>query len=583
MTQVEEIIKAWIVTQQALNPMSYATIQRRVLVGAYLGGAAQNALEEVTSLHLSHFVRAEDEINRRQPKSASSYSCVLRQLSEWLNELRLLRAPIHYTPRVLSVSTHLDPMSAEAAAARKEKLPSMSVLEAIGRERDRLTDPYDRVILAIFDIQMATGLRIGEVLTLAMDPLVDIANQGLHLRLPGGPEKGGNWILVPVAERCRELISKAVTTLATLCAEARSSAKFIEENPGRIPWKTIPRCDGTYRLSLGQIITEFKLRPDVEKKKIETVTAVKVAADIPRGQMTISAGDIESGHRKKLIAHPTIFRDGRAVLSMSNSLCVWGHRKGYRHKATRDIQHFLFPRQLRDQDVLTWLGQTCSRLNLLDEGGNRPHLRTHMPRHLHVTALKDGGASDAMLAAIHGRKSPHQNAHYEHSSPWELTERITGLMRSGVLIGPKADAFRALKDSTVQNEFLLAQVPIVHRTAEGMYCTRDLQLNPCPHHLACLRGCRHHLVDPMNPSTKEELIKARDEALKTISSILDHLEARRIPRDIAERNQNILHFKEIVVHTSKALQHIEDALVTGSKAKIRVIPDGIDMSEREGL
>lgn len=124
---------------------------------------------------------------------------------------------------------------------REEKMPPDGAICALGRMfAEIVTDPDDRLVLCILAIMIATGFRIGEVLTMPLDCEVfdDGAAEGkyglrYHKEKAEGREKECRvcWL---DGNRC-EIGRLAVEEARRLTQEARNRALVLEGSPGTVP------------------------------------------------------------------------------------------------------------------------------------------------------------------------------------------------------------------------------------------------------------------------------------------------------------------------------------------------------------
>ncbi len=132
-----------------------------------------------------------------------------------------------------------DRFTLEGREKRKEKhLPSDRAIEAIAHVySDLASKPTDRLLSCVTAILTATGLRVGEVLTLPMDPLSKTTRDGdARWHLQYWPEKTNGARqkdLLHLAERPASLVREAIEEVREITNEARRRAEVLEQNPDR--------------------------------------------------------------------------------------------------------------------------------------------------------------------------------------------------------------------------------------------------------------------------------------------------------------------------------------------------------------
>jgi hypothetical protein len=66
-----------------------------------------------------------------------------------------------------------------------------------------------------------------------------------------------------------------------------------------------------------------------------------------------------------------------------------------------------------------------------------------------------------------------------------------------------ADMYFSIEED-LREEWLHDQVQHVHVTDLGL-CTHDFSLEPCPHHINCVKGCKHFVHDTGDEKQREQL------------------------------------------------------------------------------
>jgi hypothetical protein len=124
---------------------------------------------------------------------------------------------------------------------RAARLPSEAAMCAVADVyATHAVEPRDRLIACVLALLVATGMRIGEVLTLPADCLVsqgEGAERTWGIRFNKEKSKGRRRTLETrwLTPRQSELAQAAVAEVRALTAAARARASVLEANPNTVP------------------------------------------------------------------------------------------------------------------------------------------------------------------------------------------------------------------------------------------------------------------------------------------------------------------------------------------------------------
>jgi integrase len=380
---------------------------------------------------------------------------------------------------------HRSTIPKNAAGALDEKMPSAEILKALGdissSAKVRISKRY-WIPMRIVDILVAAGFRIGEGVTLPVDPIV-VQGDGIGLRY--WPEKGGKIRVKQISTVHRELVERAVSELDEACAEAREVARRCEEHPER---EVLPK-DLPAILSC-QDIEALGLAAD----GAAWLRTHKVPVFIENRRAMCRRVDVEKALRFLRGERPPLKTGDGREQQLSESLIVLFRNELHRDRATNRF----VPTWIRWGQIADFLGarddgesgdessSVFSHFNVLDSTGAPFKITSHQFRHWLSTIAKRGGLTDAEMARWMGRKRMADNSAYDHRTRQERAEEARDLIRKGQAAGPVADTYESLPPVEAE-EFLQVQVATALSTPYGT-CLHDYGQGPCVRHFSCA-GC----------------------------------------------------------------------------------------------
>lgn len=418
-----------------------------------------------------HFRAAESAALERE-KISSAY-----RIGQRLEEIAALIDQHGITPIKIEYRSSIPKSSVESISS---KMPSQKALDALAHVSgaDQYENSVDLILIRIVDLLVATGMRVGEVLTLPESPIVRKKGE---IGLRYWPEKGGEARIRPLASVHRELVERAVVDLNKACAKARRLAKKIEKDVGYT-----------------------RLPPDVpEIMKTSDIEALGLDGNglqwlhthgvrfVKRGKfVTVAKADVEAAVSRMYDKRPVVRSGDGSSQTLGQSLLVMFKNESH---AGRCANRFV-PVSVTLMMLANFLGSHDSlggysvfkRRNLRDNNGKLLRITTHQFRHWLSTIAKRGGLSEVELARWMGRKRIADNRAYDHRTMQERTEEARALIRSGRANGPIADMYASLPPVEAE-DFLTAQVNGTLTTPYGL-CVHDYGQGPCERHFNCA-GC----------------------------------------------------------------------------------------------
>jgi hypothetical protein len=524
-TPFVDVVKAMVRYRASQKAQLITNLRRLIDVARHLDKALRDAgASEFGLLSLRHFEIAEDSIKQSLAASTAYRACnYLATIAVEIDASRLTSRLIGYRNRLRRppIGDQLDEESQKLGLA---KMPSNRALEALADISNDPADDNERILLRHVDILVATGFRIGECLTLPVDCWVEeVATtkeagsaSATRCGIRYWPEKGGDPIVKWLPSSATPLARRAVAELQELCAPARRSALWREQNPGRLECFTglapgatlsinaIARLLGVTRDAVDLMLRSCRLEPVTKAGSTQLFLVEKVEHALARRRFD-----------QVLVIRPNGVRQ-----PLSQSLSVAFVNQFHSWKATL----LWLPTPIRLCQIQVLLGASdaqaptrssaFSRRGITDEKGNRLRIRTHAFRHWLNTLANRGGLSDVELARWMGRRDLKQNEAYKHGTVEQRTRWAREMIDKGALAGPVARVAHALP-ADERDKFLDAAVEAVHFTPYGV-CVHNFAASPCEYHLACFRGCPDYLRLKGNTEERHALHRLREDTLVTL-------------------------------------------------------------------
>ena len=507
-----DFAKALIRTRASERGLSRSGHTHTMIALRYLYAALQLAgKSDPTELTPKHFkVAVADARERARGWTLFHVGKALQQISGWLDERDLTRVRIGFKNPIPHPG-HGDGLDPESQAKGLLKMPSAAALDALADISNNPSHDNERILLRVIDLLVVGGFRIGEVLRLPLDCLIETpaldgkgsarkdSTTGATIMRHGiryWPEKGGDpyvkWlsdIAVPVARR-------AVEDLTQLCSEARAAAKTLEENPDCVPLPVQLPPEELIDLKRVADILGVRSVQIARRILVETLGLKPAVTHKPNGQYAFlfRVKDVERALLKRRQDIVIIRRPDSRVQMLSESLCVMFQNQFHTRKPTyKFLPELVGITQIKDAlGCHNKSASVFSRRGLKEPDGTPMRIRTHAFRHWLNTLMSRGGLSDVELARWSGRRNIDQNAAYKHGTVEQRVAWAHEMIKEGQLRGTVADAYHAIDDPVEKEEFLKTFANVALFTPYGV-CVHDYAIDPCPYHLNCLGGCPEYL------------------------------------------------------------------------------------------
>lgn len=408
-------------------------------------------------------------------------------------------------------------VSKKAEEARLRKLPDETALNAMAEifslpdveltERDKFTT-------SVFALLMCAPSRISEVLALPFDCEVTendsngVERYGLRFYSLKGYGPDIKWIpeaMVPVAK-------KAIERLKKISEQARSFAKWVEENPERFYQHNSPpdMCSDEI-LQPSQIASLLGFPPEAQKSLSRL--------DFYNSQMSYTINSLWKIILSKLPDNFPWF-DKKKGIRYSNALCLLSMHQLDKRKYTAYYELQWKLKGLIMGDISSSEHENRSFENIFTRhgyvapDGKALHLRTHQPRHLLNTIAQRNGMSNLDIAKWSGRAQVTQNQVYNHVSEDEMLRKAEALDLSS--IGSQAFMFDSEETNLPVEPGIinLWEHGAIHVTEFG-YCVHNYMMSPCDKFRDCV-NCNEQVCI----KGEEEKLQRLRERFAVVSGLL---------------------------------------------------------------
>lgn len=531
---MQPILRAYIVLSPGKPEAKRSPLTTLKTLATFLAEYCQHNHLPIAWCHLTEPLLEQAEqyyqANKSQSYAYSAGSC-LSQFASFLTLNHLCRRldyfPSTPNPQKANVATLAGQQRGQA------KLPSNAALYGLAKlyNNTALTED-DQFILSALVILFASGIRIGELVSLPLD-CIDEQRGYCYLRyynqktddayeqedLPLGKSNGDR----------AELVKEAVAKIKALTAAPRARAKILEANLGRCPipgygLENLIRSDEICKL-LGNI-SPGSLLNLIHKGKL---SAQKI------GRYNYCTGATVENHLQTLL--PTQLWTKRlkdnTYQPLSQSLFVIFDKFLNPSDVTnplicttltnKQIYHYISPRE-------SGKGTLFERHEIREDNNEICRVYPHQFRHYMDSRLRKGGMSHELITLYRNRSSVQQTQQYDH---WDEEDNdtvrdkiITGI-REGTLVGTAQRTY----DILPAGERLRYAEGIVGMTHSNIYghCIHNFDVRPCPHHGNCVKGCTDFLFEPGNLQQYQAILTRRASTQHGRDRMVEQAKRKHIP------------------------------------------------------
>lgn len=574
-------IKAYVRLYEAASPqLNMSGHGNAIRAGRYLYAALADKARDPCLLEPEDFRRAAELARRDVAEGTVPYriGVYLARIAKFVSDRGIAGRRIDFA----NPFAHEDQktrISPEAEAARDTKLPSEAALAALGSIPTADLSNRDLLLLRVVQLLACAPWRIGELLTLPVDP--EVYEAATHNGIPaldadGQPvmrygirylgSKGWSWDVKWIPTTMTDVAKRAIRDITRITASARAVARYMHDNPGRA-WLPLPYGGGPpdRLLTPPEIADLTGVRNDHLGRNAREIiydNGIPVQ-QLPGRRIACRQDDFEAF----LLSRSETLPEGHPLARHECLMLV--HRNFFHSLKGEQRSVVEFVDYPAVQEFLCGRGGSGSifeRHGLAMPDGSPIRMNTHQLRHFLNTIGQRGGISQLEMAMWSGRKHVAQNAVYDHLSGYELAEKARTMIETDRMRGPIRIAFDR-HPPVERSAFLQVHLSTAHTTDLGM-CLHDWAAAPCPHHGACAAGCTDCAVVKGDPVGRE---RAR-QRLAEAEIMLD--KARAEAGDGTYGAANFVAYHERLVAGLRAIMAIHDdaSIPDGTIVQLPALP-----------
>lgn len=493
-----------IIRTQAQNSSPGITVLRKTM--AVLGVLEKvlrdrSAVPDPTTFLLNDFLAAESLLSADYAKrTAYKMTNILENIAETVDRLRLASNRIGYKTG-LKRPDDGDELTEEGQTSGSEKMISDEALEALATISANPKGEVETLMIRVLDLLVCGGFRIGEVLSLPVDCLVE-ENGRLGIRY--APKKLRELEVKWIPTASDALARRAISDLTARCKEARDLAGWMATHPGRI--RRLAGLLADSEIDVADAMKLLGLAPDGTS---QFIAQHGIDATVEGGRLRARVGEIERALSARFDDAPLVIVKSGREIRLKDALIVIFENELHAHRGTMPF----LPRSL----TITMLAKALERalIGKTDSSGQRISIRTHSIRHWLNTLASNEGISDIDLALWSGRKNVQQNEAYKHLKLTTRTKLAREMILDGGVSGSVARIANTINDPIEREKYVTNRVQAAHTSPYGA-CFHPFAASPCTRHLQCLagangKGCSELGRTKGNQQERDALLKLKGE------------------------------------------------------------------------
>lgn len=445
-----DLVKALIRKRAEIGRQGGANQREMLIAYRYLYDELEDRAHDVRRLHREHFDRAVKAVKSAET-ALSAYKRIqkLEEIARTLDECRLVLVKLEWTcganSRPAMAQDKLDDPrpsgngGLEPAANARSKLPAEGIIEGVAHLYNTIPkDAWaDRLRICLVCLLVITGFRIGELLTLRAQRVQVEEGTGRKFIIYY-PEKGAppqkKWLMTVAGELATDLIDE----ILALTSEARSTAKWLFDNPGLVRVAGIDLS--TDYVDVRTIGTALGMR---------TATAFLETRKVPvqsvNGRSAVESQTLVEVLRQESYHEPVnrVKNTGEELFLKDALACV---AKNAFHPGRTTLSYAVLP--ISEQQLSDFMGgregapSAFERYVVKDADGNGLSVNSHAFRHWLNDLLDRGGLSDLEQATYFGRKHHADNRAYQTMTQRERVRAVRERLMSGKMCGPIANVIK---------------------------------------------------------------------------------------------------------------------------------------------
>ena len=326
---------------------------------------------------------------------------------------------------------------------RSDKLPTDQCLYAIADIYNNTELSKDKLCAALAVILLSNPCRIGEVLTLPVDCIVE-NYQGYtdSIGIRWFPEKGGEPFIKPVLPIWRDLVIESISTIKQLTEDSRTMAKWYENNTESIylphEYSYLGKQEYVDTLTIRKLFGFSKktLSSFIKKHNIEQKFVFQKPA-------LIKMRDLNSILRVLLPdGFPYLYKENK--LKYSEALFVVPYNF-FRELDKQSFSTTLF-QKIKYQHISSAFGGIKGNPSMFDRhshtepDGEHIIFRTHSARHMQDTIAEYAQIPQKLRAYFAGRKDIRHNQYYSHTPKDILADKSFEIANQGDITPNNAES-----------------------------------------------------------------------------------------------------------------------------------------------
>lgn len=495
-----DLVKALVCVRHQKRGQSVSSHSVFIRATRYVCEAIRRTGHQLGELRKDDLDRAAAMVIQRELET-SAYKVLghMEEFADMLDRYRLSRVRLDWRCRRKARPRSLTPdRIGDRSTEVSDRLPKEEAIRALGWLYQKIpqaepTDDAgtgDRMLVLIATIMACTGLRVGEMLTLPVNP-ISIAKDGSrnlrYARLKGrADDVMVEWHTKPLLSETVELVEAALAELQKATAGPRQVALKASRRGSLLSLRSLPK-----RLYTWDIQTALGL----ESRNIaQFLRSREIPFEIENRGLRVDREALLCGIAKDHWFGPMIPGPAGQGLKLHEALCV-AYANQF-HRGTRTTLKYA-ARPVSDQNVTDFLTgrpairSAFERYGLAGEDGLVLRLRSHGLRHFLNHLLDEGGAPDLVQTKWFGRKHEADTRAYQHLTTAQRAAQVVKEVLEDKLAGGIVEVANALP-LEVAKTFLTARIQAVHDVGPGL-CVHDFQMSPCERHLQCTAKCEDYL------------------------------------------------------------------------------------------
>lgn len=495
-----DVVKALVCMRHQRRGQSMASHSVFIRAARYICDAIRGTGHQLGELRKDDLDRAATVLLRRE-RETSAYKVLghMEEFADMVDGYRLSRMRLDWRCRRKARPRSLTPdRIGDPSTEVSDRLPTEEAIRALGwlyqtiprAERPDDGRAADRTLILIATIMACTGLRVGEMLTLPVNP-ISIAKDGSrnlrYARLKGrADDVMVEWHSKPLLSETVELVEAAVAELREATAGPRQIALKASRCGSLMPRSALPPVLFTSDLRAVLGLNSWKLA--------QFLRARAIPFEIVDRRLRVNRDALCRGIEKDHWFGPVIPGPPSQGLKLHQALCVVYANQF--HRGTRTTLTYA-ARPVSDQNVQDFLAgrpaipSAFERYGLVGEDGLVLRVRSHGLRHFLNHLLDEGGAPDLVQTKWFGRQHEADTRAYQHLTAAQRAAQVVKEVLEGKLAGGIVEVAKSLP-LEVAKTFLAARIQAVHDVGPGL-CVHDFQMSPCERHLQCTAKCEDYL------------------------------------------------------------------------------------------